>query len=93
MMNYFSGSYTDGYADNIALLLTTNRPALTIQGGNNFVVVWTTNFATGYLFQQCTNLASANWATTTNSVVFANGTNQVTVPPIVGNRFFRLYHP
>ncbi|HEX9047458.1 MAG TPA: hypothetical protein VF988_10565 [Verrucomicrobiae bacterium] len=92
IMTYTTGSYTDGYADNLGLLLTTNRPALNLTGGNDLTVLWLTNYARGYVLQQSTNLSSTNWAVVTNTVVLVNGTNQI----IMTNgpaKFFRLYHP
>jgi hypothetical protein len=92
-MTRSAGSYDDGYADNLSLVLTTNQPALTIHGGANLMVTWPTNYADGYLLQQSTNLASTNWLACTNAISNVSGTNQTTIPPAIGKQFFRLYHP
>jgi len=93
IMTYTTGNYTDGYADNLSFVLTTNRPRLALQGDANYVVKWPTNFADGFVLQSATNLASTNWLNVKNVLTTAAGTNQVTVPKAGGNTFFRLRHP
>ena len=44
----------------------------------------------GFILQQSTNLASANWFTATNGIVMTNGQNTVTIPYSTGNNFYRL---
>jgi hypothetical protein len=93
IMTYTTGNYTDGYADNLSFVLTTNRPRVALQDGVNYVVNWPTNFADGFVLQSATNLASTNWLNVTNVLTTAAGTNQVTVLNPGGNIFFRLRHP
>jgi hypothetical protein len=93
IMTYTTGNYTDGYADNLSFVLTTNRPRLALQDSANYVVNWPTNFADGFVLQSATNLTSTNWLNVTNIPATIAGTNQVTVPKTGGNIFFRLRHP
>jgi hypothetical protein len=77
------------YSDNtLAVLL--NLPALKIQSASagTALVSWSPAWP-GYLLQQNTNVATANWANVTNST----GTNRITISPATGNNFFRLRHP
>ena len=92
IMTYTAGGYNDGYADNLAFLLVTNRPTLNISAANK-LVFWSTNFSDGYSLQQNTNLVSTNWVAMTNTVLLVGATNQVSISPMLGNLFFRLSHP
>ena len=48
----------------------------------------------GFVLQQNTNLTTTNWVAVTNSPVVVNSEKQVTVSPLVGNRYYRLkYEP
>lgn len=49
--------------------------------------------ASGFVLQETAGLEIPNWLPVTNTVAIVGGTNQVTVPSLVSNRFFRLYHP
>ena len=60
----------------------------------NLVVLWACSpFATNYVLQQNSDLSSANW-TATGLPVNNDGTNMgVTFGPLIGNNYFRLFHP
>lgn len=60
----------------------------------NLVASWASSlFATGYVLQQNSDLASTNWATV-GLTVNDDGTNKsVTLSPLIGNNYFRLFHP
>jgi len=49
--------------------------------------------ATGYVPQQNAVVGTTNWVNTTNTVNVVDSQNQVTVSPLTGNRFYRLFHP
>jgi hypothetical protein len=46
----------------------------------------------GFVLQENTNLITTNWGAVTNLPVEVNGEKQVTVSPLVGNRYYRLKH-
>lgn len=60
----------------------------------NMVVFWASSpFASGYILQQNSDLASTNW-TAVGLTVNDDGINMsVTISPIIGNSYFRLVHP
>jgi hypothetical protein len=69
-------------------------PTLTIRlAGANALITWPTNTVLTFALQTNTNLTSANWANTTNTVSVSNGAYQVTVP-VAGTQphFYRLKH-
>jgi hypothetical protein len=71
------------------------RPTLCVSSSNtNLVVSWASSpFAAGYILQQNNDLAPANW-TTVGSPVNDDGTNiSVTISPLIGNSYFRLFYP
>jgi len=45
------------------------------------------------VLQQNSDLGTTNWVNVTNAANFVGGQNQVLIPPLAGNGFFRLYHP
>jgi hypothetical protein len=65
-------------------------PNLIIQpnGADSVKLLWADTGT--YILQQATNLASGAWTTNTNPLTTVNGTNSVTITPLVGNRYFRL---
>jgi hypothetical protein len=57
-------------------------------GANSVKLLWA---ATGtYTLLQTPNLASGGWTTNTSSLSTVNGTNSVTITPLIGNLYFRL---
>jgi hypothetical protein len=79
--------------DAIAFKPAAAQPALSVTSTNNGVIVaWPASF-TGFRLQQNTNLASTNWVANTNPTNVVNSTNQVTISPASGTRFFRLISP
>jgi FG-GAP-like repeat len=74
------------------LTVWTNTPAVVTNTVKHFVISWPWP-STGYVLQQTTNLATANW-TTFNGLVSSNSTSMsVIITPATGNLFFRLSHP
>jgi len=70
-------------------------PGLTIElvSPSSVLVSWPAP-ANGFVLQQNTNVTTTNWVAVTNPPVVANGEKQVTVSPLVGNRYYRLkYEP
>jgi photosystem II stability/assembly factor-like uncharacterized protein len=71
------------------------RPTLCLSSSRtNSAVFWACSpFAMGYVLQQNSDLASTNW-TTAGLPVNDDGTNiSVTISPLIGNNYFRLFHP
>jgi len=91
-----SGTDLDAFVDDNSLSVwdPSGLPRLSIaSAGTNAVVSWPASFTTGFTLEQTTNLAAANWTATTNFISTIAGTNAVTVGPLIGTRFFRLFHP
>ena len=57
--------------------------------GNAAVVAWPTN-AAGFALQQNANLNTTSWVNVTNPVQVVRGERQVTISPLVGQRFYCL---
>jgi len=75
--------------------LEPGAPGLTIElvSPSSVLVSWPAP-ANGFVLQQNTNVTTTNWVAVTNPPVVANGEKQVTVSPLVGNRYYRLkYEP
>jgi hypothetical protein len=67
------------------------QPTLNITRlGNNVLISWPTNYASGYVLQASTEMVSGGWSTVTNGVITTNGTFQVTVSPANTASFYRL---
>ena len=79
--------------DAIAFQPTPVQPALTIQRVTNSVVLSWPASAIGYRLQQNTNLVTSTWVSNQNAIMITNGTKQVTVTNVTGNKFFRLINP
>ena len=60
------------------------------RSGTNLALSWTTN-APGFQLQGSPDLGMSTWSNVTNSVLTANGQNQVTVSPTNNQTFYRLY--
>jgi hypothetical protein len=68
---------------------TAGIPSLNIQSVSNTVVLqWPA--AGNFYLQQNANLNTTNWLSNSISPVVINGTNQVTITPVMGNVFYRL---
>ena len=70
-------------------------PGLTIElvSPSSVLVGWPAP-SDGFVLQQNTDLTTTNWVAVTIPPVVANGEMQVTVSPLVGNRYYRLkYEP
>jgi hypothetical protein len=86
------GNYTidGGFWGIIAAVQTVGAPLLTIQPATpNVLVSWPAP-STGFTLQQNFDLATTNWSTVGLSILVTNGSNIVTVPSSVGNKYFRL---
>jgi hypothetical protein len=69
---------------------TPGAPLLTItRSGANVIPSWPIS-ATGYVLQQCTDIASGVWTDVNLTPVDNGSTRSVTLPVLPGNRFFRL---
>jgi hypothetical protein len=68
-------------------------PDLTIErvSPSSVLVFWPAP-SDGFVLQQNTNLTTTNWVAVTNPPVVVNGEKQVTVSPLVGNRYYRLQY-
>ncbi|MEI7938568.1 MAG: hypothetical protein WCK27_17930 [Verrucomicrobiota bacterium] len=66
-------------------------PDLTIErmSPSSVLLAWPAP-SNGFMLQQNTNLTTTNWVAVTNPPVVVNGEKQVTVSPLVGNRYYRL---
>jgi hypothetical protein len=94
-LDWAGGSLTSGQT--LQAVFNVNAPAsplLSIQPvAPNAVVVSWPGPSTDFRLQQNSGLAPANWVDVTNTPVFTNGQNQVTVSPTVGSQYFRLIYP
>ncbi|MCX6916117.1 MAG: hypothetical protein NT167_24250 [Verrucomicrobia bacterium] len=68
-----------------------SAPDLTIErmSPSSVLLAWPAP-SNGFMLQQNTNLTTTNWVAVTNPPVVVNGEKQVTVSPLVGNRYYRL---
>ncbi len=88
-----SGPGIDGSLDGWELdIVTIPRLSISLTNTNAAVVAWRWP-STGFELEANTNLSATNWTVVTNAVNLVNGTNQVVISPINGNRFFRLSDP
>jgi len=90
------GNDLDGFVDDNLLTVSTGTqiPTLSISNSSaNAVVFWPAAFADGFVLTQNTNLSSTNWTVVASPVTTLNGTNQVSISPLLKAQFFRLYHP
>ncbi len=78
----------------LSALQTPGAPTLRIylSSPSSAVVAWLAP-ATGFVLQENSNLNTTNWITSAATVTTISGTNQISVAPPTGNKFFRLYHP
>jgi hypothetical protein len=90
------GNYTidGGFWGIIAAVQTPGAPLLTITpAGANVIISWPVSSAT-FNLQQDADLNTPNaWSNVGATVTVSNGTNYVTVPATLGNKFFRLKFP
>ena len=64
-----------------------------LSGAASVVVAWPVPGSAGYVLQENLNLTTTNWVNSSATISTSNNTNQITVSPPAGNKFFRLYHP
>ncbi len=85
-----------GSVPSTAATLTINATPITLLVSrtdvNTTLISWDVSLA-GFVLQENSDLNTTNWLAVTNTVVVANGTNQVSVTPLINNRFYRLFHP
>jgi hypothetical protein len=76
------------------LLNKTTGPSLAIRltGPKNVVISWPSP-SDGYVLQQNSNLAPANWLNFSGTIVTNGATISATNSPATNNLFFRLRHP
>ena len=90
------GNYTvtGGFWSLLAIVQTPGAPLLTItNSGDSVIVSWPLSPG-GFFLQQNGNVANAaGWSTYGGTVSTNNGVNSITIPPPLGNLFFRLRHP
>jgi hypothetical protein len=89
----FSHSGTSFVLDNLSITMVSPLPTLSVQPTTNGIALLWLNTGTNCRLLQNTNLASTNWVANTNAINVVNGINQATIPPTVGNMFFRLTSP
>jgi hypothetical protein len=91
-----AGNDLDGFIDDNVLNVTGSiqTPVLNVSGSpTNALVYWPTLYSDGFVLLQNTNLTTTNWAVVGSPLKILNGTNQVSVSPLLKSQFFRLYHP
>ena len=90
------GNYavTGGFWSLLAVVQTPGAPVLMItHSGGSVIVSWPMS-PSGFTVQQNSNLANpAGWSAYGGAVSTNNGVTSITVTPLAGNLFFRLYHP
>ncbi len=85
---------TGGFWSLIAAVPTPGAPALAIAHWGNSVIVSWPYPSTGFVLQQKSDLSDpAGWSNYAGSVSTNNGVNRMTITPLAGDLFFRLYHP
>ena len=82
-------SLTGGFWSLISMVQAPGVPNLSIAHSGNSVIVFWPNTGS-YPLQQNANLAPANWVTSGYTNSTSNGTNSITLTPLVGNLSFRL---
>ncbi len=91
-----AGNDLDGFLDDNVLAITDKIqiPRLNVANGlTNELIYWPTLYSDGFQLQQNTNLVATNWTIAAVPLNIVNGTNQVSVLPVLRSQFFRLYHP
>ena len=81
----FNGTIRKG--QNVAVLAVPNL-TIGLTAPNSVVVSWPS--LGSYTLQSNADLTTTNWVNYGGAVTTSNGTNSVTIPPPVGNLFFRL---
>jgi hypothetical protein len=71
------------------------RPSLRAQltPTNTLLLTWPAAFGSGFVLQQNSDPATANWSTNNGPVSQNNGTNQIVVLPLSARQFYRLVLP
>lgn len=73
--------------DNLAYIIA---PPLSIEpAGDNVVLSWPMN-TNGFVLQQSSEAGGADWTTATNAPVLTNDVNQVSLPKVAAQGFYRL---
>jgi hypothetical protein len=91
-----SGNDLDAFIDDNVLSVANGVqiPMLKMSGSaTNALLYWPAPYADGFVLVQKTNLTATNWTVVSTTVTNLNGTNQVSVSPLLKSQFFRLYHP
>jgi uncharacterized repeat protein (TIGR01451 family) len=92
--NLFTVADSDGAASSSASQLIqigpVPPPALSIALVSNRVVISWSLTTTNFYLESTVNLNPANWLLVTNAPVITNGLNNVTLPVVGPNQFFRL---
>jgi hypothetical protein len=95
---YFTGDHygEDGTQTNAYYVYPTPlapQLSLTLTATHTLFAFWPATVA-GFSLQENTDLTTTNWVTVTNTSVFTNGQNQITLPiPATGGMFYRLLSP
>jgi hypothetical protein len=73
---------------------TPGAPLLSIRttGTNSAIVSWPVT-ALAFHLQQTPSIENTNWVNVATPVNLVNGTNEVTISPVLGNQFYRLKYP
>jgi uncharacterized repeat protein (TIGR03803 family) len=72
---------------------TVTSPLLAINGAGAGVLISWPSPSAGFVLQQTTNLASADWVDFPGTVLDNGITNAAVIDPQAGDFYFRLYHP
>jgi hypothetical protein len=72
----------------VANFVAVPKLSLAPPQANALTLTWPTNFS-GFVLQRNADLATTNWVTTSGLVSIVGTNNQVTLPPLIGNGFFR----
>jgi hypothetical protein len=90
-----AGTYNNvSTVNDLSDMFKPSSPVLNIiSSSNNTIVVSWSSASTSFVLQQISDLAETNWVNVTNAVNSGNGSNQIVLPPLLGNSFFRLVAP
>ncbi|HEY5912660.1 MAG TPA: hypothetical protein VJA21_18825 [Verrucomicrobiae bacterium] len=91
------GNFTvlGGFWSVVATVPTPGAPSLTLTANSQLSAItisWPLP-AEGWVLQEKTDLAAANWVNNVQLPQDVGGRRQVLISPLVGNRFYRLYKP
>lgn len=83
-------SVSGGYWSLIAVVQTAGSPTLTLSHSGAGVMISWPSSSTGFVLQQNSDLATANWSTSGFTLSDDGTTKSITITSPTGNLFFRL---